>query len=134
MTGKRLTLRIKTISYEADGILSLDLRGADGEPLPLFAAGAHIDLHLSDDIVRSYSLINPEHERHRYVIAVQRERKGRGGSRLVHELLRSGASVSVSPPHNNFRLAEDAPHSLLIAGGIGITPIWCMVQRLEALN
>ncbi len=118
----------------AEGIVSVELRAAGGEPLPPFSAGAHIDLYLPGGMVRSYSLVNPQEERHRYVIAVNRDAASRGGSRYVHEQLASGSALSVAPPRNNFPLAEDAAHSLFIAGGIGITPLWCMIQRLEGLG
>jgi tetrachlorobenzoquinone reductase len=137
-----LEVRVKAVTFEADGILSYDLRPAGtgaapaftGGALPPFTAGAHVDLHLPQGLVRSYSLINPQDERHRYVIAVQREPESRGGSRHVHQRLHAGELLSIAPPRNNFPLAEDARHSILIAGGIGITPIWCMAQRLEALG
>jgi vanillate O-demethylase ferredoxin subunit len=83
---------------------------------------------------RSYSLANPQHERHRYCIAIQKESAGRGGSRFIHETVRAGDILSVRPPRNNFALDEAAAYSVLIAGGIGITPIWCMVQRLVELR
>jgi ferredoxin-NADP reductase len=118
----------------AEGIVTCDLRPVGGGDLPAFAAGAHIDLYLPSRLVRSYSLVNPQEERHRYVIAVNRDAASRGGSVWVHDTLRTGASLSISAPRNNFPLAEDAPHSLLIAGGIGITPLWCMIQRLRALG
>lgn len=129
-----LEVRVRAIAYEADGILSYELRPLDGGALPAFGAGAHVDLHLPQGVVRSYSLVNPQDERHRYVIAVQRDETSRGGSRHVHDRIRPGDVLAISPPRNNFALAEDAPYSTLIAGGIGITPLWCMAQRLEALG
>jgi len=137
-----LEVRVKSVAYEADGILSYDLRPAgsgaapafSGGMLPAFTAGAHIDLHLAQGLVRSYSLVNPQDERLRYLIAVQREPESRGGSRQMHQRLHPGDLVTIAPPRNNFPLAEDARHSILIAGGIGITPIWCMAQRLESLR
>jgi vanillate O-demethylase ferredoxin subunit len=129
-----LEVRVKVITFEATGILSYELRRPAGGELPPFTAGAHVDLHLPHGLVRSYSLINPQDERLRYVVAVQRDAASRGGSRHVHDTIAPGDILAVSPPRNNFPLTEDAPHSLLIAGGIGITPLWCMVQRLEALG
>jgi vanillate O-demethylase ferredoxin subunit len=105
-----------------------------GAALPAFTAGAHIDLHLPQGLGRSYSLVNPQDERHRYVIAVQRDQASRGGSRHIHDTVRAGDIIAIEEPRNNFALAEDAAHSLLIAGGIGITPLWCMVQRLAKLG
>jgi vanillate O-demethylase ferredoxin subunit len=131
---KKQTLEVRVASRRAlaDGIVAVELR-AVGDPLPAFTAGAHIDLYLPG-MVRSYSLVNPQEERDRYVIAVNRDAASRGGSRYVHEQLGAGAGLRIGPPANNFPLTEAAEHSLLIAGGIGITPLWCMVQRLSALG
>lgn len=129
-----LKLRVRTTTWEATDIVSYELRASDGGALPAFSAGAHIDLHLANGLIRSYSLVNPQSERHRYVIAVQKDRATRGGSKWVHEHLRAGDVVTVSPPRNNFPLAEDAAHSLLFAGGIGITPIMSMIDRLSVLK
>lgn len=130
-----LTLRLRAMTWEAEGILGLELvPAAPGEPLPAFTAGAHIDLHLPGGPVRSYSLLNDPAERHRWCVAVYRDPASRGGSRQVHEQLRPGQLLTVSPPRNHFPLDESAPLSVLIAGGIGITPLLCMVRRLTALG
>lgn len=128
-----LSLRVKSVTWEARDILSFDLRAPDGSALPPFTAGAHVNLQL-DGLERSYSLTNSQDEVHRYVIAVRREESGRGGSRLFHERLRPGTFVKVSAPANLFPLAEGAPHHVLIAGGIGITPILSMARRLTSLG
>ena len=99
-----------------------------------FTAGSHIDIQLEPGLVRSYSLCNSQDERNRYVICVNRDRNSRGGSRHMHELLRVGQTLSISAPRNNFALKEDAGHSVLIAGGIGITPMLAMIRRLAALG
>lgn len=125
---------VKQVRHEADGVVSVELRPADGGEFPPFDAGAHIDLHLPNGLIRNYSLVNPAGERGRYVIGVLRDRASRGGSRYVHETLRVGQRLPISPPRNNFPLHEDAPSSVLIAGGIGITPILCMARRLQALG
>jgi tetrachlorobenzoquinone reductase len=130
-------VRVKSVTYEAERIHSYELRPLTGGELPAFTAGAHIDLHLPGvpmGATRSYSLINPQGERHRYVIAVAHDAASAGGSRYIHEHLRAGDKLNITPPQNNFALIEDAKHSVLIAGGIGITPIWCMVQRLIELG
>lgn len=129
-----LEVRVKSITCEAQGILSFDLRPLPGRELPPFTAGSHIDLHLSNGLVRSYSLINSPGERHRYVIAVNKDPASRGGSRYLHEAVRAGDILMIGAPRNNFLLVEDALHSVFIAGGIGITPLWCMIQRLEELG
>ena len=105
-----------------------------GTEFPPFAAGSHIDLHLPNGMERSYSLCNPSEERGRYVVGVLKDRASRGGSRCVHEQLRVGMKLPITAPRNNFALHEDAGHSVLVAGGIGITPILCMARRLQALG
>lgn len=125
------SLLVKQVRYEAPGILSFTLIHPDGALLPPASAGAHIDVTLGRDLVRSYSLINPG-ETHRYVIAVQESPDSRGGSRALHRDVRPGDLLSVSPMRNLFALDADAPHSVLIAGGIGITPILAMAQELAA--
>ncbi|MSQ18103.1 MAG: oxidoreductase [Betaproteobacteria bacterium] len=127
-------VRVKTLIWEAPGIVSADLRPLEGNVLPPFTAGAHIDLHLSTGLVRSYSLLNAQSERHRYVIAVQRDRTSRGGSLWIHDKLGAGDVIKISPPRNNFALAEGAPSTIFIAGGIGITPILGMVRQLDMLG
>ncbi len=129
-----LSLRIRTATWEAPNVVSYELRLPDGGVLPPFTAGAHIDLTLGNGLVRSYSLVNPQSERHRYVIAVQKDRASRGGSKWVHENFRPGDIVTLNGPRNNFALAETASKSILIAGGIGITPILSMVEQLGALG
>lgn len=130
---KHLNLRVTSIAYEAQDINSYELKPLDGGELPPFTAGAHVDLHLPSGHTRSYSLVNAPDERYRYVVAVSRVPDSRGGSRYLHEQVRAGALLAVGAPRNNFALAEEAEHSLFIAGGIGITPLWSMIQRLEKL-
>ncbi len=121
--------------YEADGIVSVEFRPATpAVDFPAFEAGSHIDLHLPNGLVRSYSLCNPSSDRQRYVVGVLNDRKSRGGSRYVHQQLRVGMTLPISAPRNNFKLEEGAERSVLVAGGIGVTPIWCMLQRLVAIG
>jgi len=117
---------------EADGICSFELCAADGEPLPGFSAGAHIDVHTPAGVVRQYSLCNPPGERHRYVIGVLRDAQSRGGSQAMHEHVQVGHTLRISEPRNLFALATEARSHLLIAGGIGITPILAMAHELSA--
>jgi vanillate O-demethylase ferredoxin subunit len=130
----QLNLRIRAIAQEADGIHSFELVDDGGAPLPPFAAGAHITLHLPGGLSRSYSLTNAPAERARYVLAVNRDGASRGGSRYLHEVARVGQVLRADPPRNLFELDESAERSVLMAGGIGITPIRCMIRRLEALG
>ena len=122
------------IEYAATAINVYEFRHPEGQALPPFEAGAHIDLHLGNGMVRQYSLMNPPGERHRYVVAIKRDPNSRGGSVRAHEALRVGDSVDVSAPRCHFALDEQRAHSVLIAGGIGITPIACMAQRLQAVG
>ncbi|MEU6132727.1 PDR/VanB family oxidoreductase [Saccharopolyspora sp. NPDC047091] len=105
----------------ADGVVSLELRGADG-PLAPWEPGAHVDLSLPNRLTRQYSLCGDPADRRRYRIAVRHDPLSRGGSEYVHLFLRAGRTVEVSPPRNNFPLLP-APEYLFLAGGIGITPI-----------
>ena len=134
MSDSVMQVRVKRISFEADDINSYELVNPDGSDLAPFTAGSHIDLHLPNGMIRSYSLVNDQGERNRYVIAVNNDAASRGGSKLVHETMRVGDIIAVSLPRNNFALQEDAGHSVLIAGGIGITPLLSMIRRLEALG
>ena len=129
-----MQVRVRRISYEAESISSYELVALPGGDLPPFTAGSHIDLHLSNGMIRSYSLVNDQAERHRYVIAVNKDAASRGGSNFVHEAVRVGDAITISRPRNNFVLHEKASHSVLIAGGIGITPLLSMIRRLEALG
>ena len=129
-----LQVRVARRTAEAQDICGLELVSADGRPLPAFSAGSHIDVHLPGGIVRQYSLCNDPAESHRYQIAVLRDPASRGGSAAVHDALREGDVLSISAPRNHFALAHDAPAHLLLAGGIGVTPILCMAERLAAVG
>jgi len=128
------TVLVHAIRLEARGIVSVELRLPTGGDLPPFSAGSHIDLHLPNGMVRSYSLFNSPAERHRYLVGVLKDRDSRGGSRFVHEQLRVGSAISIAAPRNHFELNESAAQSVLLAGGIGVTPILCMYNRLRAIN
>jgi vanillate O-demethylase ferredoxin subunit len=126
--------RVKAITWEAEGILSFELWPMPPrKELPPFTAGAHIDVHLPNGLLRTYSLLNAQEERHRYVIGVNRDPQSRGGSRYMHETVRPGDTLTIGTPRNNFTLDETAELSVFIAGGIGITPLRSMIHRLESL-
>lgn len=127
-------VRIAALSEDGAGVRIFDLRPLDDAPLPRFQPGAHIDIHAGPDLIRQYSLLNDPEERHRYVVAIALEAESRGGSRHFHEAVAEGDVLTISAPRCHFALKEDAPHSVLIAGGIGITPIWCMAQCLHRLG
>ena len=123
-----MLLRVRSITYLAARINGYELVDPDGNELPPFTAGAHVSVRLLEGIVRDFSLWNDLAERARYCIAVLRE--GRASTRL-HEEVRVGNIVAVSMPRNNFPLAAEAERHLLIAGGIGITPIMAMIAALR---
>jgi vanillate O-demethylase ferredoxin subunit len=125
-----ITVRIEAKTAVAQDVCALTLVAADGGALPAFTAGAHVDVHLPGGLIRQYSLSNDPAETHRYVLGVLLEAQSRGGSRSVHEQLAPGQTLQISAPKNHFPLATQAPRSLLIAGGIGITPVLAMARQL----
>ena len=129
-----LPLRLVSIRYAALDTHLYEFAGPDGRPLPAYEPGAHIDLHLPGGLMRQYSLARPYRADQGYLVGVKLDAKTRGGSKWLHEQGRVGAMFEVGGPRNNFALKEDAPHTVLIAGGIGVTPIWCMAQRLEEIG
>lgn len=125
-------VRVAAAKDEAAGIRSFVLVHPTGHELPPFAAGAHIDVHLDDHIVRQYSLCSSPNERDRYRIAVLLELNGRGGSVAMHKI-QEGDFIEISGPRNHFALAgpETSLH-MMVAGGIGVTPMMSMISELEA--
>jgi ferredoxin-NADP reductase len=126
-----LQLVVRQIRFEGKGINSYEFVDPSGANLPPFDAGSHIDIHLGDGLIRQYSLCNPPTDKKRYVIAVLKDEKGRGGSKAVHEKLRVRDVVRVGRPRNHFPLATDAEKVILLAGGIGVTPLKSMAHALE---
>lgn len=119
---------------QAQDICSFELARSDGAPLPAFEAGAHIDVHLPGGLIRQYSLCNPPWETRSYLIGVLKDPASRGGSQAMYEQMQVGQKLFISEPRNLFPLSENAQRSLLFAGGIGITPILCMAERLHQLG
>lgn len=129
-----IEVQVVSRKTEAHGICSYELARIDESPLPAFSAGSHIDVHLPDGLIRQYSLCNHPDERHRYLIGVLKDPASRGGSQHLHEQINTGDRLQISEPRNLFPLAGEARRSLLFAGGIGITPILCMAERLAHSN
>ncbi len=128
-----MKLRVRSVTWEAEGILSFELVHPEGRPLPAFEAGSHIDVRIPGGLSRRYSLCDaPGDATKHYRIAVLHVPESRGGSRAMHERVHAGDLIEVSEPHNFFPLDEAAGHSLLLAGGIGITPLLAMIERLRA--
>ncbi len=126
-----LDLVLKRKETLAEGVVRLTLRHPDGQPLPAWEPGAHIDLALTGDLVRQYSLCGDPRDTSILQVAVLREQAGRGGSQYVHDTLAEGQRVHVRGPRNHFPLV-DAKRYLFIAGGIGITPILPMIAEVAA--
>ena len=128
--GASFEVRVTQRRAEAEDIDSFELRRPDGSELPPFRAGAHIDLVAPNGMLRQYSLCNHPAERQRYVIGVLRDPRSRGASQSIHELLAVGDLVRIGAPRNHFALAP-AGRSLLLAAGIGVTPLMCMAEELH---
>jgi vanillate O-demethylase ferredoxin subunit len=133
-TPETLDLIVRRREVQGQGIVLLDLADAAGAVLPAFEAGAHIDVHLPGGLVRQYSLCGDPADLRRYRLGVLQDPASRGGSIAVHAHLVEGAVVTVGRPRNHFPLAADAQHSVLLGGGIGITPLIAMAHALHAAN
>lgn len=127
-----ISMRVSQVRRLAGTVAAVTLEGLTQAPLPAFTPGAHIDVRLPNGLVRSYSLYTRNGAARRYEIAVNRDPASRGGSAYIHERLQPGDVVEISAPRNLFALAEGPHPSVLIAGGIGVTPLYCMVQQLAA--
>ena len=128
-----LALKVARRSQLTSDVASFRLEHPEGLPLPSFAPGAHIDVHLTDDLVRQYSLCNDAGGADHYLIAVKRELNSRGGSKAMHSI-REGSLLTVGLPRNNFPISDQASFHLLLAGGIGITPLLSMARQLQRDN
>lgn len=130
---EHLSVVVVRKSVEAEGIVGFELARPDRAPLPAFGAGSHIDVLVPGGLTRQYSLCNDSLEQHRYRIAVLRDPNSRGGSVAMHDAVNEGDVLHISEPRNHFPLRH-AARSLLFAGGIGVTPLLCMAQRLAAVG
>ncbi len=126
-----IQLKVAAIKELTPKIKMFELVSPTGGALPPFEAGAHIDIKTGAGVVRSYSLANDPKERHRYVTAVLKEPQSKGGSKWMHENVEVGDTLTATEPLQNFPLAPDAKKSVLLAGGIGITPILAMGYHLR---
>lgn len=117
----------------ADGkVVKFELTAMDGSELPAYEAGAHIDVAPVPQFIRQYSLCSDPADPSKYMIGVLREDEGHGGSLRIHQTLREGKPVLISRPRNHFPLYDSAKRSLLMAGGIGVTPMIAMAHTLHA--
>lgn len=125
----------KRAATSADGkVVKFEFTAMDGTELPAFEAGAHIDVTAMPQFIRQYSLCSDPADPSKYMIAVLREDDGHGGSLRIHQTLKEGRPVLISRPRNHFPLYESAKRSLLLAGGIGVTPMIAMAHTLHAQN
>jgi ferredoxin-NADP reductase/epoxyqueuosine reductase QueG len=125
---------VSKVEKMAEGVSKFEFRALDGGDLPAFEAGAHIDVVVAPEYLRQFSLSGDPADRSVYQIGVLREDEGRGGSRLMHRIFSEGRKVFISRPINHFPLEEGAPRTLLMGGGIGVTPLISMAHRLHALG
>ncbi|MDH4557375.1 oxidoreductase [Pseudomonas sp. BN417] len=132
MSEQVLNLVVRKRVEQGEGVVILDLADPSGKPLPAFEAGAHVDIHLKPGLVRQYSLCGDPANAAVYRLGVLRDPASRGGSVAVHELLQEGSEVAIGAPRNLFPLAAGANRSILIGGGIGITPMIAMAHQLTA--
>jgi ferredoxin-NADP reductase len=130
-TGHELDVVLEGKETVADGVIRLALRHPGGQPLPVWEPGGHLDLVLTRELTRQYSLCGDPQDSSMFQVAVLREESGRGGSRYIHDTLAEGQQVHVRGPRNHFPLVE-AKRFLFIAGGIGITPILPMIAQVAA--
>ncbi len=126
-----MKMRVADIRDVASDVREFTLRHATRTTLPPPEPGAHVDVRLPDGKVRQYSLCGDPDDASQYVIAVKREPEGRGGSVWMHDTIKQGDTIQVSAPRNHFELVDGAARYVLIAGGIGITPMLPMVRRLQ---
>jgi vanillate O-demethylase ferredoxin subunit len=125
-------VRVKSRQTEADGICSFQLVAEDGGALTPFEAGSHVDVEVQPGTIRQYSLYNDPADRSNYSIAVLKDNNGRGGSVAMHRDADAGSVFRISEPRNNFPLRGTSNCPLLIAGGIGVTPLLSMARHLSS--
>ena len=125
---------VARIVQEAEGIRSFLLAKRGFFNLPQYEPGSHIDVHCGEGIIRQYSLCGDPNDRRHFMIAVKQGEPSRGGSELMHRVVKEGDKLEIGSPRNNFALDETATHAVLIAGRIGITPIIAMAARLQTLG
>jgi vanillate O-demethylase ferredoxin subunit len=126
-------MRVAARRFETSDIVVFELTDPDGAELPAFAAGAHIDIEAAPGLVRQYSLLNDPAERHRYCVGILRDPASRGGSAALHGV-QPGALLRIAGPRNHFELEAGDHETLLLAGGIGITPLLCMARQLHKVG
>jgi len=134
--GESPVLRVVVSKAEkmSDDVTKYEFRSLDGSDLPVWEAGAHLDIVVAPEFLRQYSMSGDPADRSKYQIGVLREDEGRGGSKLMHRIFSEGRKIFISRPINHFPLDETAKRTFLMGGGIGITPMIAMAHRLHAIG
>lgn len=128
------TVVVARKAIEAYNMASFELVPADEQPLPGFTPGSHIDVTLPNGLIRQYSLLNSASERNRYCIGVWKDANSRGGSKALHLDIQEGDRLQVSRPRNRFKIPKNTARALLLARGIGVTPMLSIADTLKAKN
>lgn len=134
MSETLLKVVVRKRENHTDGVIALELASLNGEALPAFEAGAHVDVHLTDDLIRQYSLCSDPADTSAYRLGILKDPNSRGGSIAAHLNLQEGTELTIGVPRNHFPLEASAKRSILIGGGIGITPMIAMAYSLKAEN
>ena len=129
----RLRVKVAQRSAQGNANLALRLEPLAGEQLPTFTAGAHVDVFLPGGLIRQYSIASAPHQADHYELCIKLQAQSRGGSRFIHRQLAEGDELQISWPRNLFAL-QAAEHHILMAAGIGITPLLSMAQALFSKN
>jgi reductive dehalogenase len=129
-----ITARISAVEQMTPDVTKYEFEAFDGSDLPEWTAGAHLDVVVTPEFLRQYSMSGDPQDRSKYQIGVLREDQGRGGSKMMHRIFNEGRRVFISKPINHFELVEDATKSFLMGGGIGVTPMIAFAHRLHHLG
>lgn len=134
MSIKLIDAVITSREDQGAGVAVMEIARKDGEKMPAFEAGAHIDVHIDDELVRQYSLSNAPGHPAKYRIGVLNDPATRGGSIKIWSEFKAGREIKISEPRNHFPLDLNAQRTILAGGGIGITPMLAMAYKLRELN
>lgn len=126
--------RVSKVEKMTDGVTKFEFEAHDGGELPEWTAGAHLDVVVTPEFLRQYSMSGDPKDRTKYQIGVLREDEGRGGSLMMHRIFTQGRRVFISKPINHFELEESATKTFLMGGGIGVTPMIAFAHRLHDLG
>ncbi|WP_146345711.1 reductive dehalogenase [Falsiphaeobacter marinintestinus] len=126
--------RVSKVDRMSADVTKYEFTAWDGSPLPDWTAGAHLDVVVTPEYLRQYSMSGNPSDTCTYQIGVLREDEGRGGSKMLHRIFTEGRRVFISKPINHFELDETATKTFLMGGGIGVTPMIAFAHRLHALG